>query len=73
MRAGHEVLKEVDDNILLIVGDLQEISDLQLRPHPIHLLNIATIVIFILINYIKLCIIIPPKGKDCTPDFWLKP
>jgi hypothetical protein len=62
MRAGHEVLKEFDDNILLIVGDPQEILELQLRPHPIHLLNITTNVIIILINYIKLCIIILPKA-----------
>jgi hypothetical protein len=32
VRAGHEVLMEVDDNILLSVGDPQGILDLQLRP-----------------------------------------
>jgi hypothetical protein len=52
MRAGHKVLKEVDNNILLIVGDPQEISELQLRLCPIHSLNITTIVIIILINHI---------------------
>jgi hypothetical protein len=40
---------EVDDNILLIVGDLQGILDQQLMPHPNHFLNII-----ILINQIKL-------------------
>ncbi len=51
--AGHKVLMEVDDNILLIVGDQSGILDKQLRLHPIHLLNI----ILILVNYIKLYII----------------
>jgi hypothetical protein len=32
---------EVDGNILLVVGDPQGILDHQLRPHPIHLLNIT--------------------------------
>jgi hypothetical protein len=39
--SGHEVLMEVDDNILLIVGDLRGILDQHLRPHPIILLNIT--------------------------------
>jgi hypothetical protein len=37
---GHEVLMEVDVNILLIVGDPQGILGQQLRPRPITLLNI---------------------------------
>jgi hypothetical protein len=32
--AGHEVLMEVHDNFLLIVGDPQGILDEQLRTHP---------------------------------------
>jgi hypothetical protein len=39
-RAGHEVLMEVDDNILQIVGYPQGILGQQLRPHSIPLLNI---------------------------------
>jgi hypothetical protein len=31
---GYEVLMEVGDNILMIVGDLEGILDQQLRPHP---------------------------------------
>jgi hypothetical protein len=37
MSACHEVLMEVDDNILRIVGDPRGILEQQLRPHPIHL------------------------------------
>jgi hypothetical protein len=48
VRAGHKVLMEVDDSILLIVGDPQGIFDQQLRPHQIHLINIT----FLIINYI---------------------
>jgi hypothetical protein len=50
MPAGRTVSVEVDDNILQIVGDPQGILDKQLRPHPIHLLNI----IIVLNSYIKL-------------------
>ncbi len=32
--AGHEVLVEVDDNKVLIVGDPQGIFGQQYRPHP---------------------------------------
>jgi hypothetical protein len=39
--SGHEVLMEVDDNILQIVGDPQGISDHQLWPHPIYSLNLS--------------------------------
>ncbi len=45
MCTGHKVLMEVDDNICLILGDLQGILDQQLRPRPIHLLNIIIILI----------------------------
>jgi hypothetical protein len=40
VHAGHNVLIEVNNNILLIVGDLQGILEQQLRPRPIHILNI---------------------------------
>jgi hypothetical protein len=43
VHAGYEVLMEVDENILLIVGDPQGISDRQLRPYPIQLLKIIII------------------------------
>ncbi len=42
---------EVDDNISLILGDLQGILDKQLRPHPIHLLNINIILIIYITFY----------------------
>ncbi len=47
VHAVHQVLMEVDDNILLIVGDQQGILYEQLTPRRIHLLNI----IIIKINY----------------------
>jgi hypothetical protein len=31
--SGHKLLLEVGNNILMIIGDPQEILDLQLRPH----------------------------------------
>jgi hypothetical protein len=34
VRAGHKVLIEANDNILLIAGDPQRILDHQLWPHP---------------------------------------
>ncbi len=43
MRSGHEVLVEVDDNSALIVGYLQGILDLQLRPHQLHLINVTVL------------------------------
>ena len=46
--AGHQVLIEVDYNILLIFGNPQGILGMQLRPHPIHL---NFIIIITLINY----------------------
>jgi hypothetical protein len=45
LRAGHEVLADVDVNITQIVGDPRGILGRQLRPHPIHLLNIIIILI----------------------------
>jgi hypothetical protein len=48
MHAGHKVLMEVDNNILLISIDPQWILDQQLRPHLIHFKKI----VIILINYI---------------------
>jgi hypothetical protein len=50
VRASHKVLMELDNNISLIVGYPQGVLGQQLRPHPIHLLNIT---IIILINYNK--------------------
>ncbi len=47
VRAGRKVLMEVDDKSALIVGNLQGILGQQLRPHPVHLLNI----IYLLLNY----------------------
>jgi hypothetical protein len=43
VHAGHEVLMEVDDNILRIVSNPQRILVQQLRPHAINLLNIIII------------------------------
>jgi len=39
VHGGRKVLMEVDDNILMIVGDPRGILDEQLRPRLIHLLN----------------------------------
>jgi hypothetical protein len=44
VHSGHEVLMEVDNNILIPVGDLQGILDEQLRPQPINSLNINVFV-----------------------------
>jgi hypothetical protein len=44
MRAGHKVSMEVDDKILLIVGDPQGILDQQLGPCQVHFFNIIIIV-----------------------------
>jgi hypothetical protein len=54
VHSGHEVLMEIERNILLTADDPQGILDQQLRPHPIPLLNI---VIIRLIKFIKLYII----------------
>ncbi len=48
---GHEVLMEVNDNILLIVGNRQGILDQQISPHPIGLLDSIFIIIIIMIVY----------------------
>ncbi len=40
MRTGYEILMEVDDNILLIVGNLWGILYQQPRPHSIYLMFI---------------------------------
>jgi len=39
VHAGHKVMIEVDDLIVMIVCDGQGILDQQLRPHPIHLFS----------------------------------
>ncbi len=52
--AGRELLMEVDDNILLNVGDPQGILNWELRHHQIYLLNVM---IINLIKYIKLYVI----------------
>ncbi len=36
VHASDKVLIDVDDNILLIVGNSQRILEQQLQPHPIH-------------------------------------
>ncbi len=36
VRAGHNVMIDVDANISLIIGNPHMILDQQLRPHPIH-------------------------------------
>jgi hypothetical protein len=41
VHAGHEVLTDVDDKILLIFGNPQRVFDQQLRPCKIHLLIIT--------------------------------
>jgi uncharacterized membrane-anchored protein len=46
VHAGHEVLMEVGNNSLLIVGDPMGISDQQLRPRPFLLLNIPIIKLY---------------------------
>ena len=45
LRSGHEVLMEVDDNSVLIVGDLRGILGKELMLYLIHLLNIMIILI----------------------------
>jgi hypothetical protein len=45
--AGLEVFMKVDNIILMIVGNWRGILDQKLRPRPIHLLNIITIIILI--------------------------
>jgi hypothetical protein len=52
VHAGHEVWLEADDNIFLIVANLHEILDLQLRHGLILFLNIT----ILLINYNELYI-----------------
>ncbi len=47
-RVGYKVLMEVDNNILLIIGDPLGILVQEHRPQPVHILNI---IITILINY----------------------
>ncbi len=49
MLADDEVFMDVDDNGVLIARDPQGILGQQLRPRPIHLLNIS--IIFILITF----------------------
>jgi hypothetical protein len=50
--AGHGVLMEADENILLTVGTPQRILAQQLRPRPIQSLNITLNIV--LISYSKL-------------------
>ncbi len=47
VRAIQKVLMIIDDIILPIVGDPYRILDEQLRPHPIHLLNVIIILIIL--------------------------
>jgi hypothetical protein len=46
--AGLEVLVEVGDASVLIIGDQRGILGQQLRPRPIHLLNIILFIIILL-------------------------
>jgi hypothetical protein len=48
VRAGHKVLMEADDNILMIIGDPQGILDQQLRLRPINLLIIVILILNVL-------------------------
>ncbi len=57
--AGHEILMDVDNNILLIVGNPQGIWDQQPSLQPINILNIITIVIMGKIQYV----IVPNVAK----------
>ncbi len=57
MRAGHEVLVEVDDNNAMIVVNPWGILGRQLRPRQINLLNIIIIIIIIFITIIIFIII----------------
>jgi len=58
MHAGHEVLMEVDNTIVLIGGNLKGILGQELRPHYICLLNIVFIIInLITFKIIQLCFI----------------
>ncbi len=43
VHAGRKVLMEVDKNSVRIVGNPQGILGQQLRPHPVHLLNIIAV------------------------------
>jgi hypothetical protein len=43
---GNTVLKKVDDKSALFFGESQGILGQQLWPHPIHLTNIITIILF---------------------------
>jgi hypothetical protein len=52
VRAGHEVLTDVDDKILLIVGNPQRVFDQQLSPCKINLLNINNKFIYYIILHI---------------------
>ncbi len=64
--AGHKLFMEVDDISVLIVGDAQGILGRQLRPHPIHLLNITIIILRtlkIITHYICNLTTIVSKGK----------
>jgi hypothetical protein len=48
--AGHKVLMEVENDVFHIVDNPHGILAQQLRPHPIHLLDIYVIII---LNYVN--------------------
>jgi hypothetical protein len=52
VRAGHQVLMEVDNKSLSTVCDLDRILGKHLRPHPTCLLSIIIFIITTLINYL---------------------
>ncbi len=43
--ADHEVLMEIENNSVMIVGDPQGILGMQLRPYPIHISNVIVIIL----------------------------
>ncbi len=47
MHAGYKVLSNVDIKSALILDDLQDILGQQLKPHPIHSLNIIVLILII--------------------------
>jgi hypothetical protein len=66
--AGYKVLRDVDDISALIVGNPQGILGNQLRPHPMHSLNIIIIMLInhyiIYLNYIIKLTTNQPKGRS---------
>jgi len=52
VHAGHKDLVIVDHNIALVFGNPSRVFSQQLRPHPIHLSTIITLVTYqVILNY----------------------